>query len=246
MFLLFITLAACTVRAQIRGVVVDADDGYGVPYANVLIPATHENIVCDGGGAFRLPHHATKIVVSSVGYEKLTVTLPGGQDSITVRLKASDNSLAEVKVKAHRKRYRRKDNPAVELMRRVIAQKKVTHLENNPYYRCRKYQKITLSENQVDTVNKKRKPWFLDHLERSPIDSTKLILPVTVNEQITEHLYRKKPHRDLDIVEATRSSGVNKIFQTGDMINTMLNEVFQDVDITDHYIRLLHYPFPSP
>lgn len=247
LLLLFITLAVCTVRAQIRGVVVDADDGYGVPYANVMISATRENIVCDGEGAFKIPHsHVTKIVVSSVGYEKQTITIPAGQDSITVRLKASDNSLAEVKVKAHRKRYRRKDNPAVELMRRVIAQKKVTHLENNPYYRCRKYQKITLSENQVDTVNKKRKPWYLDHLERSPIDSTKLILPVTVNEQITEHLYRKKPHRDLDIVEATRSSGVNKIFQTGDMVNTMLKEVFQDVDINDDYIRLLQYPFPSP
>lgn len=43
-----------------------------------------------------------------------------------------------------------------------------------------------------------------------------------------------------------RSSGVNKIFQTGEMVNTMLKEVFQDVNINNDYIRLLQYPFPSP
>jgi hypothetical protein len=244
---LFLALSLGTVRAQIRGTVVDADDGYGVPYANVMIPATRENIACDGEGNFKLPRgHVTKIVVSSVGYEKQSVVIPAGTDSITVSLKSSDNSLAEVRVKARRKRYHRKDNPAVELMRRVIAKKKVTNLENHDYYRCRKYQKITLSENEVDTVGKNRKPWYLNHLDKSPIDSTKLILPVTINEQITEHLYRKKPRRDLDIVEATRASGVNKIFQTGDMVNTMLKEVFQDVDINNDYIRMLQYPFPSP
>ena len=184
---LFLALSLGTVRAQIRGTVVDADDGYGVPYANVMIPATRENIACDGEGNFKLPRgHVTKIVVSSVGYEKQSVVIPAGTDSITVSLKSSDNSLAEVRVKARRKRYHRKDNPAVELMRRVIAKKKVTNLENHDYYRCRKYQKITLSENEVDTVGKNRKPWYLNHLDKSPIDSTKLILPVTINEQITE------------------------------------------------------------
>ncbi|MGN1254176.1 MAG: DUF5686 family protein, partial [Prevotella sp.] len=59
-------------------------------------------------------------------------------------------------------------------------------------------------------------------------------------------LYRRDPKRDLDVIEAKRSSGVNKIFQTGDMLNTVLKEVFQDVNINNDYVRLLQYPFPSP
>lgn len=245
--LLLLPLTTLTSTAQIRGVVVDADDGYGVPYANIFVPEAHENIMADGEGNFTLPHrHAAKIVVTSVGYDKQTIMLQRGQDSITVRLKPSDNNLSEVKIKARRRRYRRKNNPAVELMRRVIARKKETDLELKPYFQCRKYQKITLSENQVDTVKKKRRQWFRDHVETSPLDSSKLILPLTVNEQVTQHLYRREPKRSLDVIQATRSSGVNKVFQTGDIINTVLKEVFSDVNINDDYIRLLQYPFPSP
>lgn len=234
-------------RAQVRGIVVDADDGYGVPYASIHVPSTHTNIMADGEGRFSLPTaHADRIVVSSVGYSQQTIALRRGQDTVTVRLKAVASNLAEVKIKARRRRYRRKDNPAVELMRRVIARKKETRLEARPYFQNTKYQKITLSENNVDTVGKHRRPWYRDHVERSPFDSTKLILPLTVNEQVTRHLYRRSPRRSLDIIEATRASGVNKIFQTGDMINTVLKEVFSDVNINDDYIRLLQYPFPSP
>ena len=233
--------------AQIRGVVVDADDGYGVPYASIFLPNLHHSITSDGEGKFVLPRHVgNAIEVSCVGYVKQHVTLSRTTDSITVTLKPQSIALAGVTVKSKRKRYSRKNNPAVELMRKVIAKKKETNLALKPYYSYQKYQKITLSENQVDTVKRKRKAWFRDQVERSPFDSTKLILPLMVNEEITKHLYRRDPKRELDVIEATRSSGVNKIFQTGDILNTVLKEVFQDVDINDDYVRLLQYPFPSP
>lgn len=245
--LLLLLITAYTASAQIRGTVVDAGDGYGVPYANIFIPESHENIMADGEGNFKLSrNHVAQIVVSSVGYDKQTIAIERGVDSIYVKLKPSTNNLAEVTIKSHRKRYSRKNNPAVELMKKVIARKKETQLEARPFFETTKYQKITLSENSVDTLKKKRKPWFIAHLENSPFDSTQLTLPLTVNEQITRHLYRKDPKRALDVIEATRSSGVNEIFQTGEIINTLLKEVFQDVNINNDYIRLLQYPFPSP
>ena len=233
--------------AQIRGVIVDADDGYGVPYASIFLPNLHHSITSDGEGKFVLPRHVgNAIEVSCVGYVKQHVTLSRTTDSITVTLKPQSIALAGVTVKSKRKRYSRKNNPAVELMRKVIAKKKETNLALKPYYSYQKYQKITLSENQVDTVKRKRRAWFREQVERSPFDSTKLILPLMVNEEITKHLYRRDPKRELDVIEATRSSGVNKIFQTGDILNTVLKEVFQDVDINDDYVQLLQYPFPSP
>ena len=245
--LLSIALLPLSAMAQIKGMVVDADDGYGVPYANVFIPESHENIMCDGEGRFIIKRrHVASIVVSSVGYDKLTLSIPRGQDSITVKLHGANNNLAEVKIKARRRRYSRKNNPAVELMRRVIARKKETVLENRPYYSEVRYQKITLSENAVDTVKKKRKPWFIAQLEKSPFDTTKLILPIMVNEQLTKHYYRRDPKKSLDEIMASRSSGVNKIFQTGEILNTVMKEVFSDVNINNDYVRLLQYPFPSP
>ncbi|MGN1255358.1 MAG: carboxypeptidase-like regulatory domain-containing protein, partial [Prevotella sp.] len=192
--------------AQIRGVVVDADDGYGVPYASIFFPNLHHSITTDGEGKFELPRHVgNAIVVSCVGYVKQHVTLDRATDSITVKLKPQSIALTGVTVKSHRKRYSRKNNPAVELMRKVIARKKETNLLLKPYYSYQKYQKITLSENQVDTVKHKRKAWFRNQVEKSPLDTTKLILPLMVNEQITKHLYRRDPKRDLDVIEAKRS-----------------------------------------
>ena len=42
------------------------------------------------------------------------------------------------------------------------------------------------------------------------------------------------------------SSGVNELFATGDMLSTVLKDVFTDVNIYDDDIRLLQYPFISP
>src|SRR3712207_8127776 len=48
---------------------------------------------------------------------------------INVKLKPDTKTLAEVVVKQKRGKYSRKDNPAVELMKRVIAAKKKTDLD---------------------------------------------------------------------------------------------------------------------
>lgn len=240
-------LGTANLSAQIRGTVVDADDGFPIPYASIFMPQLKQAMTTDGMGNFQLPSNVGKSInVSSVGYVKQTVDIKSAGDSIVVRLKAQAYSLSGVTVKSHRKRYRRKDNPAVELMRRVIEKKKETDLHKRDFLQLVKYQKIVMSQNDIDTLKHKRKPWYNNHVEASPVDSSKLILPLTVDEQITRELYRRSPKRDVIVLEAQRSSGVNKIFQTGEMVNTMLKEVFQDVNINDNYVRLLQYPFPSP
>ena len=49
-----------------------------------------------------------------------------------------------------------------------------------------------------------------------------------------------------DIIKGQRSEGVNNVLQTGEILNTMLREVFTDVDIYDDHMRLLQYQFTSP
>ena len=39
---------------------------------------------------------------------------------------------------------------------------------------------------------------------------------------------------------------MNELFATGDMLSTVLKDVFTDVNIYDNDIRLLQYPFISP
>lgn len=243
--LMFIA-ALMPAMAQTTGKVTDKSDGIGIPYAIIHLNDRSINVSCDEDGNFTLPKNPGKhMTISSVGYEKRTIDIPEG-DYFEVSLKSNETSLASVTVKGKRRRYRRKDNPAVALMRRVIEHKKAADLTQLPYYEYTKYQKITLSQDNIDTLKHKRKPWYLDHVEQSPLDTTKLMLPLTLDETVIKHIYRKSPRRVLDVLDGQRSSGVNKIFQTGELVNTLLKEVFQSVNIYDDYIRLLQYPFPSP
>ncbi|CCY65342.1 outer membrane protein [Prevotella sp. CAG:1124] len=76
--------------------------------------------------------------------------------------------------------------------------------------------------------------------------NNKLILPLSVDETVTQHIYRKDPKKEKTIVLGQRATGVNDLIQTGEMLNTVLKDVFTDVDLYDDQIRLLQYPFTSP
>ena len=106
-------------------------------------------------------------------------------------------TLSSVTVSARRTRYSRRNNPAVELMRKVIANKKQSDLRSKDYFTYTKYEKMTFSLNEVsDKVFEegeyKRFAFLKDHVERSP-QTGKLILPLTVDETLSEVFYRKDP-----------------------------------------------------
>ena len=135
-------------------------------------------------------------------------------------------------------------------MKRVVAAKKRTDLENHEFYSFDKYQKITLAVNDVtptelEAVQKKNQQWMVDQVEMCPLNN-KLILPLSVDETVSKHIYRKTPKSSKDIVTGQRSKGVNQLIETGNILNTMLKDAFTDVDIYDDQIRLLQYPFTSP
>lgn len=244
-------VAFVSINAQITGEIVDKD-GYAIPYASAMYKGHHIATASDMNGAFTIERHeGWTLTISSVGFRSQTIKVDASTPShLKVVLKEDSKSLNEVIVKSKRARYSRKDNPAVALMRRVIAAKSKTHLDNHDYYQFNKYQKITLSMNDLqpkdlETGMFKKSSWLLDQIETSPYNN-KLILPLSVDETVTQHVYRKNPKTEREIVMGQKSEGINKVIQTGEIINTLLKDIFTDVDIYDDYVRLLQYPFTSP
>ena len=245
-------MCVLTIGAQkISGVIVD-DDGEAIPFASAMYKGHHVAVASDIDGNFTIDRHEGWVLTfSSVGFKSHEMTVDAKTPSkLKIVLKDESRSLGEVVVKVRRGKYSRKNNPAVELMKRVVAAKKRTDLSNHDYYQYNKYQKITLAMNDIkpadlDSGRFKNKPWVVDQIETSPYNN-KLILPVSVDETVSQHIYRKDPKEEKDIIKGTRSEGVNNLLQTGDILNTMLKEVFTDVDIYDDHIRLLQYQFTSP
>lgn len=249
--LLFLFVFTTLSAQNITGEVIDADDGGPIPYASASYKGEHMAVSSDGDGKFSIErHNGWTLTISSVGYTPATVAITPNTTHIVIKLKSATRSINEVTIKARRARYRRKDNPAVELMRRVIAAKKRTKLENHDYFQYNKYQKITfglndLSDKDLEQGLFKRSPWLVDFVETNPF-TQKRMLPISVDETVTQQIYRKSPRTEKTIIKGQRSDGINNVLQTGEILNTMLKEVFTDVDIYDDHVRLLQYPFPSP
>lgn len=249
LLLLFMTLP---LKAQITGIITDDETGEGVPFASVIYKGHGVAVASDINGRYKIArNNGWTITFSAVGYVSKTVKVNekvGG--TLNVKLKQDNRTLKEVTVKTKRGRYSRKNNPAVELMKKVIEKKKQTDLDNRDYYQYNKYQKLTTAFNDVneaklDSPKLKKFSWLKDQIEKCQYNN-KMILPLSVDETVTQKIYRKKPHSEKNIVKGQNSTGVNDLFQTGDIMTTIIKDVFTDVNIYDDQIRLLQYPFTSP
>lgn len=254
-FLLFLLLGCCiSVSAQnIQGVVTDSLTNDPIPYLSVFYEGKGVGSITDNDGHYKVETRKgwNKLTFSAVGYvTKVVNIIPGVTKNLNVRMRPDDIMLDEVVVKPKREKYSRKNNPAVELMKKVIAHKNNNKLSENDYYQYNKYQKITMSLNDVtpEMLEKgmyKKMPFLKDQIELCE-ETNKFILPISVDETASQKIYRKHPKSEKTIIKGMSSTGVNELFATGDMLSTVLKDVFTDVNIYDNDIRLLQYPFISP
>ncbi len=257
---LFISLAlllmiAVSVCAQkITGVIVDAHTGDSIPMAGVVYRSHHVMTAADHRGCFAIERHeGWKLFFTALGYKTQSITVTQKTSKhLVIKLKPDTKELQEVVVKSKKAKYSRKDNPAVELMKRVIAAKKKTDLDNNDFYEYYKYQKLTLAKNNVtpddvaEQKEKGNKDWLVDQIEVCNMNG-KLICPIQISETVSRKVYRKNPKDEKTVVLGESSQGVANLVETaGNILDAMMKDVFTDVDIYDDQIRLLQYPFTSP
>lgn len=252
--LLIVTFAVVSlgVAAQnIAGVVTDARTGKPIAYANVFYDGMPVGVNTDANGMYTLPLHAGKtLVVSFYGYGRQTFNITSESRRIDVKMTDVSHTLKEAVVKARKKKYSRKNNPAVELMKKVIAAKKQTDLHRHPYFSYNMYKKLTFAFNEVSekTLNEgifKKMPFLNKHVEVCP-ETGKRIFPVTFQETTLRKIWRKNPQSEKTIITGKREEGLNKFFSSGEILNNILADCFSDVNIFDDNVRLLRHQFVSP
>ncbi len=254
-FLGILSLMLCLmVQAQVTGRVIDSKTREVLDYVNVYYEGKNTGEQTDEEGMFVIKEDSTwkELTITSMGYQTQKVKLKefGKNKNLTIRLVPEDKTLTGVTVSAKKKRYSRKNNPAVELMKKVIAKKRNSDLHAKDYFTYTKYEKMTFSLNEVsDKVFEegeyKRFAFLKDHVEKSP-QTGKLILPLTVDETLSEVFFRKDPKSEKRVIKGESSKGVTELVNTGEILTTTLKDIFTDVDIYENECRLLQYPFRSP
>ena len=243
-FSLLCLLCVVAAKAQFYGQVIDGANGEPIPFAAVKYIGTSEGRSTDLDGNFVLPilNNYDKFEITFLGYKPVTVTVPRGRQEIRgqiIKMYSEDFLLGEVVVKKAKIKYTRKNNPAVDLMRKVIANKKLSDIKEKDFYHFDKYEKKTFSYNDI----KGTKDTLLSEI--CP-ETGKLIIPIMVDETASEESYRKNPKTVKTTIKAQRSDGFQSMLSSGDMLTTYVKDIFTDVDIYKDNVRLLQHPFISP
>lgn len=183
------------------GIVRDSVSGEPLSYVSVMFENSTIGAMTDDDGAFSLQNDKglTRLVVSSLGYDNKVVNLKAGQknNALNVLLRPTSFEIAEVVVKPKREKYSRKDNPAVELIKKVIEHKNDNRIEAKDEYQSEVYEKLSMSLDDFNPNLEKNKflkkfKFIKNYLDTSEFNG-KPILTISVRETISDQYYRKHP-----------------------------------------------------
>ena len=236
---------------QITGMVRDSISHEPVPFASISAPGSDVGLIATEHGGFNINtrEKITKLRVSAVGYATKEITIKPGQSVAIIEMSADAVSLDEVVIKRGKEKYSKKNNPAVELAKKLIAKRKEGDPTNNSFYSFNKYERLAYGFNDLEEAGGKnsllRKYKFLEEYADTSTLTGHKVLPISIKEQLSTEYFRKSPKSHKEYIDALKSNGLDESFdQTS--IKTFLNEVFREVDIFGNDVTLMSNKFVSP
>lgn len=240
-------------KTVINGTVTDARTGDPVPFVSVWLIGTTTGTVTDTCGTYHIETSAAanEIVFSFLGYQTDTMRIiPGTLQTVDIRLNLSSIALDQVDIRpASRKNYRNKNNPAVELIEKVIENKTTNRREAYNYLEYRTYEKIQLAVSDVNEKLTQARIFSKFSFIFDNIDTTKRIgnniLPIFFKESITDHYYRKNPKTTKEITRADKRVNLDEYLDHKG-VTADLNYLYQEINIYDNEILFMSNMFVSP
>ena len=237
----------------VSGTVTDKTTGEALAFVQIAVPGTRSGTVSDINGRFDLSVTASDTVLQfrMVGYRSQTVLLKGHSSRrLKVSMEPEVTTLQAVNVTAKRgkrERYRRRNNPAVELVRHVIDHKGDNNILSSEKFSRKVFEKLNMCLDQFHPDFEKHLFWkhfpFVEkYIDQAEFDHAE-ILHFSIHERMSSQDYVFGSMRTL--VTANRADGVDvNLSQEG--LNDDLDELFPAVDIFSNEIALMSVRFVSP
>ncbi len=151
--------------------------------------------------------------------------------------------LQEIIVNPEKEKYSEKDNPAVELMRRIRKNEKKGDPRKLGFYNYDQYDKTTLGLLDISEEDIKKNDFLNEYIDTTSIGNRPMVT-VLLNEKASTTLHFNGGQRK--IVERGKSAkGISEMFDVG-TVDVMLDEILREVDIYENDITILGNKFPSP
>ena len=232
---------------QITGLVRDSISREAVPYATVTLIGTDEGTIANDKGGFTINSRATfsKLRVTAMGYTPREVPVKAGQGSVVlVDLVPSGVELNEVVVRKGKEKYSKKNNPAVEMIKKLRQRRDDNDPRRFPNYGYTQYERMMMGFGNLDDVIKKpeEQAWVEQYADTSLLTGRQ-VLPVSIKETVARDWYSDNGHKQL--ILGTKSAGIDDHIDQ-ENIKKVLDDFMGEVDIFQNDVTLLTNRFVSP
>ena len=244
-FLFMLFSASLFAQTKVSGVVVD-EKNEPIPFANVYFKNSSEGVITNENGRFYLESAKNHVVlvISFIGYTPKELVL---EKSVSYNLKiklAEGETLREVVLVSGK--LSKKNNPAIDILRKIWARKRLNGLKQFNQYQFDKYEKIEFDLNTIDSATMKSKlfkgmEFVFEQMDTSAITG-KTYLPIFINESISEVYGNNLTNKEKEITKANKNSG----FSNNQQVIAFVKDLYADYDIYDNYLKFFDKDFVSP
>lgn len=250
--ILFI-LTSLTSLAQVtlvKGKVTDEVTNEPIPFANIVFKNSTIGTISDIHGQFELQTStdASSIEISFVGYKTKTKDiLVFKRNNINIKLSEDSEVLEAVELVSKKRRKKKKsDSPAVQIMKQVWKHKKDNISENIEVLSYDRHEKTQLDLNNFkESLSDGDKlgsfSFVFEYADTSDLNG-KTSLPMLINESMYRVLHTSNPSFDQKITLASQVSG----FRDNHSANALLQSADFEFDIYDRSITIFEKAFASP
>lgn len=235
----------------VKGFIRDAVTKRPMPLVTVMFK-DGKGVSSDENGSYSITTRNLKfntIIFSYVGYANVSHRIrPGEEQTIDVDLEMN-SSMKEVVIKKGRGKYRNKNNPAVELIDKVIENKDKNRITAYDYVQYQEYEKIALSlANKPEKIMKNKLfrsfKFIMENVDTTTVPG-KSLLPIYIEEHLADKYYRKNPREQKERVLGEKKVNYGDFIDNAG-ISSYIKSLYADINIYDNNIPLLQQQFLSP
>jgi hypothetical protein len=234
------------------GKVADSATHTPLQYVSIAIKNSPVGGLTDTKGNFSIivDKSAQTITFSITGYHVAVRKLSDEpKQELTIMLSKSYTALKDVNVNAKRGKYRNKNNPAVDLIRQVIANKSRNGPGANPYSSYKEYEKTQMFTDGswvkiTQNFLLKKFQFFFENTDTTIVPG-KSLNSIYLQEILSDNFFRKRPEKYKKLIIAQKTVDYGEYIDMKG-IHGALHYLFNDINIYDNNISAFTMQFVSP
>ena len=234
---------------QITGLVRDTLTREGIPYASITLVGTSEGTMATDRGGFTINSRArfSKLRVTAMGYQPKEVEVKTGQGSVLlIDLVATGVELDEVVVHKGKEKYSKKNNPAVEMIKKLRARRDDNDPRRMPHYGYTQYERMMLGFANLDDLMKRpEEQQWIDQYADTSLLTGRRILPISIKETVARDYFSRDPEAHKHLILGAKSAGIDERIDQ-ENIKKVLDDFMGEIDIFQNDVTLLTNRFVSP